>query len=287
MNDLSRRKFLSLTAQGMIVSAFLPTALQAAMNSGNVTSTEVKNVNQFQNDPNACISRMKLFTDTYKKYTNASTALREVECMKVQYPLQFCDIQPEDLFAGRDRKPVLSFLPQSAGFGYYLEDSGMKSLLDNPILTPENKQIANELVKFWSVENSVQKTRNSYPESLKQVLASEAWMTEPIIAAPLYRMSGTQCDFDKLIRMGIPGLRNEIASYKSKAAKGSESYLLYEGMEKALDLFGEVAIYYADMTVEQAKTASEERKKELLVMEKVPRFSSFTYKSPRYSSIRP
>jgi pyruvate-formate lyase len=214
---------------------------------------------------------MKLFTDTYKKNAKASTALREVECMKAQYPLQFCDIQPEDLFAGRDRRPVLSFLPQSAGFGYYLDGSGMKTLLDDPKLTPENKSTGNELLAYWAAENSVQKTRDSYPESLKQVLNSEGWMTEPVIAAPLYRMSGTQCDFDKLIRLGIPGLRREIASYKSKAAKGSESFFLYEGMEKALDLFGEVANYYADMTLQQAKNASADRKKELLVMEKVLR----------------
>jgi len=271
MNDLSRRKFLNLTAQGVIISAFLPSALQAAMANKPVGATVVKNGNRFLSEPNAYISQMKLFTDTYKRNNNASTALREVECMKVQYPLQFCDIQPEDLFAGRDRKPILSFMPQSSAFGYYLEESGMKALLDDPKLTPENKKVGNDLVKYWAGENSVQKTRNSYPESLKRVLNSEAWMTEPIIAAPLYRMSGTQCDFDKLIRLGIPGLRKEIASYKSKAGKGSESLSLYEGMEKALDLFGEVANYYADLTVIQAKTALPDRKKELLIMEKVLR----------------
>ena len=271
MNDLSRRKFLILTAQGVIVSAFLPSALQAAMNSGKASAAALKNVNRYQNDPNAYISRMKLFTASYKTNVHASTALREVECMKVQYPLQFCDIQPDDLFAGRDQRPVLSFMPQSNGFGYYLDEPGMKILLDDPKLTPENKKTGKELQIYWASENSVQKTRDSYPESLKQVLNSEAWTTEPIIAAPLYRLSGSQCDFDKLIRLGIPGLRKEIASYKSKAAKGSESFSLYEGMEKALDLFGEVANYYADMTVEQAKTASADRKKELLVMEKVLR----------------
>lgn len=271
MDDLSRRKFISLTAQGVIVSAFLPSALQAAMLNWTAGSEELKDVNPFLADPNTYIGQMKLFTDTYKKYVSAPTALREVECLRVQYPLQFCDIQTGDFFAGRDQKPILSFMPQSAGFGYFLEESSLKALMNNPKVTPENKNIGNELLKYWVNENSVQKTLDTYPKSVIEVLDSEKWSSDPIIGAPLYRMSGTQCDFDKLIRLGIPGLRKEIAMYKSKTAKSSEAYPVYEGMEKALDLFGDVANYYADMTDEQAKMASSDRKKELMAMGKVLR----------------
>src|SRR5665648_1097934 len=74
MNDLSRRKFLSLTAQGVIISAFLPSALQAAMSNKPAVVAVMKNWNRFQSDPNAYISQMKLFTDTYKKYSKVSTS---------------------------------------------------------------------------------------------------------------------------------------------------------------------------------------------------------------------
>jgi pyruvate-formate lyase len=272
MNDLSRRKFLNLTAQGVIISAFLPSALQAAIANKPAGAADVKNWNRFQSDPNAYIRQMKLFTDTYKKYANASTAMREVECLRIQYPVLFCDIQEDDLFAGRDRIPILGFMPQSnGGFGYYFEEEQIKALQNDPKTTDDNKNIVSDLIRFWTTENSNQKTRDSYPAKLKQVLFSEQWMQDPIIAAPLYRMSGTQCDFDKLIRLGISGLRKEVALYKSKSAKSDESYSVYEGMEKALDLFGEVANYYAEMTFEQSKKAATERKKELLIMEKVLR----------------
>src|SRR5665648_149916 len=87
MNDLSRRKFLSLTAQGVIISAFLPSALQAAMSNKPAVVAVMKNWNRFQSDPNAYISQMKLFTDTYKKYSKVSTSAREIECLKIQYPM--------------------------------------------------------------------------------------------------------------------------------------------------------------------------------------------------------
>ncbi|HZK94294.1 MAG TPA: pyruvate formate lyase family protein [Prolixibacteraceae bacterium] len=272
MNDLSRRKFLSLTAQGVIISAFLPSALQAAMSNKPAVVAVMKNWNRFQSDPNAYISQMKLFTDTYKKYSKVSTSAREIECLKIQYPMYFCDIQENDLFAGRERKPLIGFMAQgTASFGYYYDDIALRKFLDDPKISQENKAIVADLISFWKNENSNQQCRDAFPSKMKAVLNSEGWQTEPLIASPLYRMSGTQCDFDKLIRLGIPGLRKEIESYKSKTTKGGESYSVYEGMEKALNLFGEVANYYADMAVIQAKTALPDRKKELLIMEKVLR----------------
>ena len=272
MNDLSRRNFLNLTAQGVIISAFLPSALQAAMANKLGGAADVKIGNKIQSDPDAYISQMKLFTDTYKKHSKASTATREIECLKIQYPMYFCDIEERDLFAGRERKPLIGFMAQgTASFGYYYDDVALKKFLDDPKISQKNKSILADLIAFWKTQNSNEQCRNAFPPKMKEVLSSEGWQTEPLIASPLYRMSGTQCDFDKLIRLGIPGLRREIVSYKSKTTKGSESFEVYQGMEKALDLFGEVANYYADMTVSQAKTALPERKKELLLMEKVLR----------------
>ena len=271
-NGITRRNFINLAAQGVILSAFLPSALQAAIAGSPANLAMSKNINKIIMDSNSTIQQLRLFTDIYKKHSNSTKAIREVECLKVQYPIMFCDIENDDLFAGRERKPAIGFMPQSpSGFGYYFEEKMVIALKDNPSTTAANKAVADELIKFWTYENSTQKTRDAYPEKLKKVLDSEQWMQDPIIGAPLYRISGTQCDFDKLIRLGIPGLRKEILSYKSKTVKNNESYQLYEGMEKALDLFVEVASYYANMAVEQSKTASTERKKELQNIEKTLR----------------
>jgi pyruvate-formate lyase len=163
-------------------------------------------------------------------------------------------------------------MPQGSGsFGYYIDEERFVEILNNPKTTNESKNTVTELVKFWKTENSNQQCRDAFPSKMKEVLNSEGWQTEPVIASPLYRLSGTQCDFDKLIRLGIPGLRQEVLKYRKQVSTSSESFQLYLGMEKALDLFVEVANYYADMAKMQATKAVGSRKTELLDMEKVLR----------------
>jgi pyruvate-formate lyase len=267
--NLSRRNFITLAGKGIIISALLPSAIAAYGKSPLYPPAGPANFNNFISDPNLYILQLKKFTDTYKKYST-SNVLREVECLRVQYPLFFCDIQDGDLFAGREQKPAIGFVPQASGsFGYYIEENRVKKLIESPTTTPENRIIASDLIAFWKPEASEEKLRKLYPPQMKKILFSDNWNTEPLIGAPLYRLSGTQCDFDKLITLGIEGLYKELARYKSKSKLGNENYALYEGMEKACDLFGEVAVYYANMASHKAPEASGERKKELLEMEKV------------------
>jgi len=271
-NNLSRRKFLSFTAQGVIISSFLPTLLQAATNTDSGNVSKMINTIKKYSDTNDYIKNLKLFTDTYKKYTGISKSLREVECLRVQYPMWIGDIQKNDLFVGRVVEPYIGFMPQSKNsFGYYFNEDGMNCLKNSNSTTPENKKIIEELISFWKKENSHQKTRDIYTKSITDVLTSEKWMQDPVIGAPLYRMSGTQIDFDKIIRLGIYGLKKEVLDYQAKEKKGSKKYDVYSGMEKALDLFTEVANYFADQAANLIPSSTPNRKKELLAMEKVLR----------------
>lgn len=259
-----------MTAKGIAVSLFLPSALKAALlNASEFDKPIHLNANRFLTNPNAYVKQLKLFTDTYKKYSNISIGKREIECMRVQIPYFFCDVEKDDLFVGRRVKPAISFLPQGNGYAYCLEDEKLKNLSENKQLTSENAKIAYELLEFWKTENTQFKTREAYPPKMKEVLFTDDWST-PVIGAPLYRMSGTQCDFDKLIRLGIRGLRSEIATFKAKNTS-PENKELYAGMENALNLFSETALFYADAIHKEAESASLERKKELLVIEKVLR----------------
>ncbi|MCF8360600.1 MAG: hypothetical protein K9H26_17735 [Prolixibacteraceae bacterium] len=228
--------------------------------------------NRFTNDPNATIEQLELFTGIYREYSSAPVCIREVECLKVQYPLYFCDIQPDDLFAGRDKYPAIGFGAQAYDyFGYYMEERLLTDLQKHPEICSENLQAIEELKVFWRQESDAVKTRLAYPEKMQKVLFSDAWFSEPVIGAPLYRMSGTQCDFDKLVRLGIPGLRNEVQSAKAKVAFESDAWWMYEAMEQALNLFAEVANYYAGMAAKQSLNADLPRKTELQCMETVLR----------------
>jgi pyruvate-formate lyase len=231
-----------------------------------------RNENVFSHDPNATVNRLKEFTHTYTEYSDSSRGKRELECLRVQYPLYFCDIEENDLFAGRDKYPAIGFGAQAHDFfGYYLKEEELDRIMQHKDLEPAYRDIIDELRSFWREHNDKARTKASYPAKMKEVLSSDNWHSEPVIGAPLYRMSGTQCDFDKLVRLGIPGLREEIAGYSERVNADSEAASLYENMESALSLLSEIALYYADMAKLQASKASPGRSRELKKMESVLR----------------
>ncbi|HQO78932.1 MAG TPA: hypothetical protein PLG17_10530, partial [Thermodesulfobacteriota bacterium] len=53
------------------------------------------------------------------------------------------------------------------------------------------------------------------PSEIRSIIPSEQWKTQPVAASPIIRMAGAFIDFDKLVSIGIPGLRKEIAAAKS------------------------------------------------------------------------
>ena len=83
-------------------------------------------------------------------------------------------------------------------------------------LTAKNKKIVQSLIDYWKKENGQAQTRAAFPQQMNQILYTDGWKEEPIAAAPLYRMSGTQCDYDKLCRLGIDGLRKEIETSRKR-----------------------------------------------------------------------
>lgn len=227
-----------------------------------------KDENQFTREPNKMVKELKRFTDTYKAHEKTYMGIREIECLKVQYPLYFCDIQETDLFAGRDKYPPIGFGAQVHNeYGYYILKDELEAMKNHAALLPENRAIIDELSDYWKTENCVYKTRQSYPAKMQEVLDSDKWSTDPVIGAPLYRMSGTHCDYDKLIRLGIPGLKNEISQYQQKLHVHDDAWFLYEGMIQALDLLSEVCLFFAEMAGQQSKTASAGRRDELLKMQ--------------------
>ena len=105
MNNTILWQPFAKSAKAFFVLAFLFLSMQVTFADHCVVSTV--NTNRITSDPNLYVKQLKLFTDTYKKYSKSSTALREVECLKVQFPMYLCDIQDGDLFVGRERKPFI------------------------------------------------------------------------------------------------------------------------------------------------------------------------------------
>ncbi len=173
------------------------------------------------------------FTETYRAHQHDDPALREAHCLKLLAPQLFDPPQPGELFVGRLHYPAVGFglEPAAGGSMYYCQSEAIRARLAEagdpaPLL---------DMLGFWENESTIggYLPRALPPDVLKA--------TTNHVAEMFGRLSGTLLDFDRLVRLGIPGLRREI-----QAARQINGDLpLYTGMHMALDTLVEVICQYA------------------------------------------
>ena len=195
-------------------------------------------------DSNSKVRLFSDFTDTYLKW-EGDIAKRALECMRIQYPLWLEPVEPDDLCAGRGEfDDELGFTPQALvnKFCYYFDEEKAEQLLADASLSDECRCRFAEIAAFWKTEDSACKLRKSYSAAVSSLLPSDDWKGEAGCAFPLYRMSGTQLDYDKLLRLGIPGLKQELSRF---ADERPECRKYYEDAAAELDYVTEVMRWYA------------------------------------------
>ncbi len=180
------------------------------------------------------------FTRVYQESRNAPVALRELRCLEILLPARFQAPQPGDLFAGRVKHPLCGFSPQPGGYGYYCNESAIRGILASGAGDEAWRRQVEAMLEFWKDENSSAKTRAAYPQWVAETLPVDRL---DVISAsyPLYRMGGTQLDYGKLLKLGIPGMMREVELSKSLDSDAP----LREGLLGALKLLSGVAKGYA------------------------------------------
>jgi len=206
---------------------------------------QISNNNRVISDPNQRVDILLALTKKYQEI-KSNNALREAECYKIQWKSMMCNIASNDLFVGLTSQPAIGFLPQSdeGSMCYYMHPNALEELEKNSELNSESKKTLNEIVEFWEKNNTVQLAKDTYDSEMTEILPSDLYYAEPGIAFTLWRMSGVQMDYEKLVRLGIPGLRAEIADFKKQVSNNTEEYSLYVAMLMALDTFADVCQFY-------------------------------------------
>lgn len=223
-------------------------------------------------DANEMVQILKDFTDTYRSFHSEDIELREAVCSNIQLKGRVRPIEKEDLFAGRMDQVPIGFTPQSkgTGLGYCIHPDIDTLLLRKPELTDESRLVLEELLCFWQQEETPQKSREKMPREVTEVIPSELYYLEAGIAFSLYRISGIQLDYYKLVKLGLPGLREEIKKYKIAYAADAKAQKLYTAMESILDSFVDLCHFYAKQASALAKQeVNILRKRELLIMQGV------------------
>ena len=234
------------------------------------------------------------FTETYCTFQQAHPATREAECLAAMFPAALSPIENGDLLAGRftcgsgvdkfrgkwdprtDQIPAVGFAglvgggPNGAGYFFDPEILKKKIKVLNP--APEIRAKLEEVSKVWKTETCAAKVRAAYPKHLAEALPYDDWVHVAHPAHPLYRIAGPHFDFDKLMQLGIPGLRREVEAGLERARAGQGELELFEGMVKALEVLVTVCLFFADQAAEQRRASlSDARQQELKGLETILR----------------
>jgi len=199
------------------------------------------------------------FTRVYRENLDQNVALREARCLAVLYPANFLPIHENDLFAGRNAygQVGLGLEDAAGGPGLYCRAERIRQQLVDGEYDDSYRQRVEEMISFWEKETTIDgKLVAMLPED---VLAG----TTNTIANMFGRRSGITLDFGKLVRLGLPGLQQEIEQGKQRAAKNGGDQELYLGMSLALDILAESCRHYAQEARQQAAEASTARQTEL------------------------
>ncbi len=187
-------------------------------------------------------------------------ALREAHCLMHQIPHILVPIASDDLIAGRMEHGFLGFSPQYGGvYTYYFHEDMAITALENcrKHLTVEEIRKTQELIEFWKTEATTVKHKNRFIETYGIDMPTH--FREPGIGNCDSRVAGTNVDLDKLIKLGIPGLRSEVKKYACE----SDNENFFIGLELAIDSIALAAKHYENEVLDLCKDEHGNRLDEL------------------------
>ena len=219
------------------------------------------------------------FTTTYCKHENEDSAMREAFCLQALFPAVLSDIREGDAYAGRVEEAIVGYRYSfgKGDIGYYWNENLVNKLRQKGMLTDEQLGSINALDEFWASRSTYAKQLQAdgkvAPQNIYNALlpidAKKDWTEEVFVANYMSRMCEINLDFDKLLHLGIPGLRDEVLRFRSKASETGVDAALYDGMLAALETAVGCCRYYAAMAQRMSSVATEPRRSELVEMARI------------------
>ena len=201
------------------------------------------------------------YRDAVDRYSHPAAI--EAACLRAQFPAILHPIQDEDLLAGRIQMGVvgLGIQHQTGGFGFYANEEKLVAELEFKAEDALYREDLHDLLTFWKGRTTNAIVLREMPESIREALGSDQWRHLPLPASPILRMAGAYVDFDKLVRIGLPGLRKEVREYKARAETEGGDVQLFDSMLDVLYLVGDVCAFYERQSLDLAAKAADGRRK--------------------------
>ena len=208
--------------------------------------------NESRLDLPSVIDEMEALTETHKRFCNASPAILEAECFKIQFPAAMLGIADNDYLAGR-----MDVLPLGIGhqytngeFGFVMNKPWFNAALGDEQITEENKKRLTAIWQYWLTRNTIQKIEDCQPPDEKKYMHFPNWSCGAVSVLPSYRIAGLNIDYDKLLELGIAGLLHEVDKQKEYHHKGCADF--FDGIHSSLETVAAVFVWYAEQINEKA-----------------------------------
>ena len=183
-------------------------------------------------------------TAAYQRAAAEDIFARELACLRAMYPAVMQPVRPGDLFAGRIQRPLVGLSSEPGGLAYYCNFEQLCAISAGENLAPAQRDEVHKMLDFWNGRTTEQNVRAAYSPQVAAALPEDAWMSASAVAFPLYRIAGTQLDYVRLLRLGIPGLRAELdARHKQTTEPAKRRF--FEALQSWLDVLADTAAHYA------------------------------------------
>lgn len=219
-------------------------------------------------NPRQDLSYEIAFTQAYRAAVKQYTHPAEIELamLRAQYPAIMHPIEDNDVLAGRVEFGLVGYgiQGQTGGTGYYIDEPRVVQALEFAEGNAKYREDLHDMLTFWKARNTYNKVLRETPAALRAAIPTEQWKTEPVAASPIIRMAGAYIDFDKLVRVGVPGLRAELTALLATAPAAGRDEVLLRCALGALDVLCDMLRFYETQARETAAAApTPARRKEM------------------------
>ncbi len=220
-----------------------------------VQNVEVSQKLPCEKTPAEQLAIMERYTQAHRESAGLSKELCEVACLRVLYPALFRSIQPDDLFVGRiDVLPIgFGCVTSLGGVGHFCVFNKLRQY-QQTLATDAERARVDALYDYWLGHDI--KTLYCQRELTETTVGRFIDTEYPMIATA--RLSGMMLDYQKLLDVGIGGLRAEI---EARMMQGENDFL--RASLACLDLFEESAEHLRRVALAGMETAEPKRRAEL------------------------
>ena len=158
------------------------------------------------------------YTQVYQENSGRGLAARELKCLEVSLPAAIAPAREGDLLAGRRMFRPLGVAPSYwdddtdglDNVSYYADIGRMERVMNRSSQTAESRAKIAGMISFWKKENVNAKVRAKFDDEMKREMPSDLWSQDSGVIFGLYRLVFSQLDYDKLVQLGLPGLKAEV-----------------------------------------------------------------------------